>query len=192
MEANPGRGQPPARPICWMLNSTNLRQISHLLYFWPVDIDFTDSCSLPFSFVSRYFITPIKCSNHSESCWLISYYNSNLYSEVIFLGILFWRKNNMQGKWKQDKRGIKFDIKALKVTQLCWWHSSIAGDKYIQFQTHTYCLHNFMVTFVFYPLSYKLHTLGLYSQINEATIWWGQLQVMGMGWASIWNMCRGP
>ena len=125
MEANPGRGQPPARPICWMLNSTNLRQISHLLYFWPVDIDFTDSCPLSFSFVSRYFITPIKCSNHPESCWLISYYNSNLYSEVIFLGILFWRKNNMQGKWKQNKRGIKFDIKALKVTQLCWWHSSL-------------------------------------------------------------------
>ena len=84
MEANPGRGQPPARPICWMLNSTNLRQISHLLYFWPVDIDFTDSCSLSFSFVSRYFITPIKCSNHPESCWLISYYNSNLYSEFFF------------------------------------------------------------------------------------------------------------
>ena len=34
MEANPGRGQPPARPICWMLNSTNLRrQISHLFIF---------------------------------------------------------------------------------------------------------------------------------------------------------------
>ena len=35
-----------------------------------------------------------------------------------------------------------------------------------------------MVTFIFYPLSYKLHPLDLYSQTNEVTIWWGQLQVM--------------